>query len=183
MSITITTWTTEQYHELTSTGVLADRRVELLAGNIVDMAPEGMSHAVYCGRAVTYLRSLLTDRAHIREAHPITLLDNSEPEPDVAIVQAPDIQYLEHHPYPANIFWLIEYADSTLVKDLTTKQKIYAQAGILEYWVVNLTAPELIVFREPGNEGYTQEIKFSSGLVTTLSFPNINIEVRKLFSI
>jgi Uma2 family endonuclease len=91
MSITIATWTTEQYHELISTGVLVDRRVELLAGNIVDMAPEGMSHAVYCGIAVTYLRSLLTDLAHIREAHPITLLDNSEPEPDVAIVQAPDI--------------------------------------------------------------------------------------------
>jgi Uma2 family endonuclease len=101
----------------------------------------------------------------------------------VAIVQSPDLQYLEHHPYPANIFWLIEYADSTLVKDLTTKQKIYAQAGILEYWVVNLIAPELIVFREPGNDGYAQETKFSNGLLTALSFPDINIEVRKLFSV
>jgi Uma2 family endonuclease len=183
MSITIATWTTEQYHELISTGVLADRRVELLAGNIVDMAPEGMPHAVYCGRTVEYLRSLLTDQAKIREAHPITLPDNSEPEPDVAIVQAPDTQYLDHHPYPANIFWLIEYADTTLVKDLTTKQQIYAQAGILEYWVVNLTAPELIVFRDPGNDGYAQEAKFSNGLVVALSFPDINIEVCKLFSI
>jgi Uma2 family endonuclease len=78
---------------------------------------------------------------------------------------------------------LVEYADSTLVKDLTTKQKIYAQAGILEYWVVNLIAPELIVFREPGNDGYAQETKFSNGLLTALSFPDINIEVRKLFSV
>ena len=183
MSVTIAKWTIEQYHELIEKGILADRRVELLTGDIVEMAPEGMPHAVYCGRSVKYLRNLLGDRAEIRETHPITLPNNSEPEPDVAIVRSPDTQYLAHHPYPEDIFWLIEYADSTLTKDLNTKQQIYAQAGILEYWVVNLPASELVIFRAAGDNGYATETKLISGSIAPLSFPDLEIEIRKLFSI
>jgi Uma2 family endonuclease len=182
MSTTITKWTIEQYHELVNTGVLADRRVELLAGDIVEMSPEGMSHAVYCGDAVDYLKQILGDRAKVREAHPITLPNDSEPEPDIAVVQPSPTRYLDHHPYPEDIFWLVEYADSTLAKDLNTKQIIYAQMGILEYWVVNLQASELIVFRGLGSEGYATETKLIIGSVSPLSFPDIEIEVRRLFS-
>jgi Uma2 family endonuclease len=183
MSITIAKWTIEQYHELVTTGILDDRRVELLEGDIVEIAPEGMPHAVYCGRTVKYLRNLLGDRAELRETHPITLPNNSEPEPDVAIVRSPDTQYLAHHPYPEDIFWLIEYSDSTLAKDLNAKQRIYAQAGILEYWVVNLQASELIIFRGAGNDAYQTEVKLTSGSISPLSFPDIEVEVRRLFSI
>ncbi len=183
MSITIAKWTIDQYHELIATGILDDRRVELLLGDIVEMAPEGMPHAVYCGRTVEYLRKLLGDRATVREAHPITLPNNSEPEPDVAIVRAPDIQYLKHHPYPEDIFWSIEYADSTLAKDLNIKQGIYAAAGILEYWIVNLSASELIVFRGVGNNGYETETRLTSGTISPLSFPDIEVDVKRLFSV
>jgi Uma2 family endonuclease len=181
MSITIAKWTIEQYHELVNTGILDDRRVELLEGDIVEMAPEGMPHAVYCGRTVKYLRNLLGDRAELRETHPITLPNNSEPEPDVAIVRSPDTQYLAHHPYPEDVFWLIEYSDTTLAKDIKVKQRIYAEAGILEYWVVNLQASELIVFRGAGNDGYQTETKLNSGSISPLSFPGIEVEVRRLF--
>jgi Uma2 family endonuclease len=183
MSITIAKWTIEQYHELVNTGILDDRRVELLEGDIVEMAPEGMPHAVYCGRTVEYLRELLRDRAKVRETHPITLPNNSEPEPDVAIVRSPDTQYLAHHPYPEDVFWLIEYSDTTLAKDIKVKQRIYAQAGILEYWVVNLQASELIVFRDAGNDAYQTETKLNSGSISPLSFPDIEVEIRRLFSI
>ncbi len=183
MSVTIAKWTIEQYHELIATGILDERRVELLAGDIVEMPPEGMPHAVYCGRTVKYLRNLLGDRAEIRETHPITLPNNSEPEPDVAIVRTPDTQYLAHHPYPADIFWLIEYSDTTLAKDLNTKQRIYAQAGILEYWVVNLQALELIVFRGVGSDGYQTETRLNDGSVAPIAFPDLAVEVNRLFSI
>jgi Uma2 family endonuclease len=182
MSITIAKWTIEQYHKLVNTGVLADRQVELLAGNIIEMSPEGMSHAVYCSDAVDYLRQLLGDNAKVREAHPITLPNDSEPEPDIAVVMPATSRYLDHHPYPADIFWLIEYADSTLTKDLNTKQTIYAQAGILEYWVVNLQASELIVFRGLGSDGYTTETRLSDGTIAPLSFPSIQIAVERLFT-
>jgi Uma2 family endonuclease len=182
MSITIAKWTIEQYHKLVNAGVLVDRRVELLAGDIIEMSPEGMFHAVYCGDAVDYLKQLLGNRAKVREAHPITLPNDSEPEPDIAVVMPSPTRYLDHHPYPADIFWLIEYADSTLTKDLNIKQQIYATAGIQEYWIVNLQTLELIVFRGMSNAGYETETRLSSGHITPLSFPEIEIEVKRLFS-
>ncbi len=182
MSITIAKWTIEQYHKLVEAGMLIDRRVELLSGDIIDMSPEGMFHAVYCGDAVDYLKQLLGNRAKVREAHPITLPNDSEPEPDIAIVMPAPHRYLEHHPYPADIFWLVEYADSTLTKDLNTKQQIYAAAGIQEYWIVNLQALELIVFRGISNTGYETETRLSTGNISPLSFPDLNIDVRRLFS-
>jgi Uma2 family endonuclease len=182
MSITIAKWTIEQYHKLVNAGMLTDRRVELLAGDIVEMSPEGMPHAVYCGDAVDYLKQLLGNRVKVREAHPITLPNNSEPEPDIAVVMPSPSRYLDHHPYPEDIFWLVEYADTTLAKDLNTKQGIYAQAGILEYWIVNLQASELIVFRGENSAGYETETRLATGNISPLSFPNIEIEVRRLFS-
>jgi Uma2 family endonuclease len=182
MSITIAKWTIEQYHKLVNAGVLVDRRVELLAGDIIEISPEGMFHAVYCGNAVDYLKQLLGNRAKVREAHPITLPNDSEPEPDIAVVKTSPTRYLDHHPYPTDVFWLVEYADSTLTKDLNIKQQIYAAAGIQEYWIVNLQALELIVFRGMSNAGYETETRFSTGHISPLSFPEIKIEVKRLFS-
>ena len=182
MSITIAKWTIEQYHQLVNAGMLIDRRVELLEGNIIEMAPEGMPHAVYCGDAVDYLKQLLGDRAKVREAHPITLPNDSEPEPDIAVVKPSPTRYLDHHPYPEDIFWLVEYADSTFVKDVNIKQRIYAQARIIEYWIVNLQASELIVFRGTKGTSYETETRLVIGNISPLSFPDIKVEVRKLFS-
>jgi Uma2 family endonuclease len=182
MSITIAKWTIEQYHKLVNAGMLSDRRVELLRGDIIEMSPEGMPHAVYCGDAVDYLKQLMGDRAKVREAHPITLPNDSEPEPDIAVVKLAQNRYLDHHPYPKDIYWLIEYADSTLTKDLNIKQRIYAQAGILEYWIVNLQASELIIFRGANSAGYETETRLATGNIAPLSFPDLEIEVRRLFS-
>jgi Uma2 family endonuclease len=183
MTITTAKWTIEEYHRLVETGLLDEKRVELLEGNIVDMAPEGMPHAVYCTEAVEYLRFLLGDRAKVREAHPITLPNHSEPEPDIAIVCAPNSQYLTHHPYPQDIFWLIEYANATLKKDLNDKKRVYAAAGIQEYWVVNLQTLELIVFRDLAIDTYQSETILATGNISPLSFPDIQITVSQLFTI
>jgi Uma2 family endonuclease len=104
---------------------------------------------------------------------------------DRAVSQTRECRYvnhLDHHPYPEDIFWLVEYADTTLTKDLNIKQRIYAQAGILEYWIVNLQAPELIIFRGANSAGYETETRLATGNISPLSFPNIDIEVRRLFS-
>ena len=182
MSITIAKWTIEQYHQLVNAGMLVARRVELLEGNIIEMAPEGMPHAVYCGDAVDYLKQLLGNRAKVREAHPITLPNDSEPEPDIAVVIPAPHRYLDHHPYPEDIYWLVEYADTTLAKDLNIKQSLYAQVGIIEYWIVNLQASELIVFRGANSAGYETETRLATGNISPLSFPDLQIEVRRLFS-
>jgi Uma2 family endonuclease len=114
MTVTTAKWTVDEYHRMIAAGILDDRRVELLKGEIVEIPPEGEPHAYFSSEAGAYLVRLLGDRATIRQSKPITLPNNSEPEPDIAIVQPLGREYLEHHPYPRNIFWLIEYSDSSI---------------------------------------------------------------------
>ncbi|WP_373547244.1 Uma2 family endonuclease [Chamaesiphon sp.] len=183
MTLTTAKWTLAEYHQLVETGMLDNKRVELLEGIIVEMPPEGMPHAVYCTESVQYLSILLANRAKVREGNPITLPNDSEPEPDIAIVRTPNRQYLTHHPYPADIFWLIEYANTTLRKDITEKKRVYAEAGIEEYWVVNLQTPELILFRDLASDTYQSERRLATGNISPLSFPDIQIDVTKLFTV
>ncbi|BAZ30037.1 hypothetical protein NIES4074_24920 [Cylindrospermum sp. NIES-4074] len=163
-------------------GILDNRRVELLKGEIIEMSPEGEPHAYFSSEAGEYLIKLLGDRATIRLDKPITLPNNSEPEPDIAVVQRLGREYLEHHPYPKNIFWLIEYADSSLEKDLEIKSKIYAEVNICEYWVVNLKRRNLIVFREPQDCEYASKSTLNSGTIHPLAFPDIAISVNTIIS-
>ena len=118
----------------------------------------------------------------IRDAKPITFPDsNSEPEPDVAIVQPLRQLYrTQHHSYPDNIFWLIEYASSSLAKDLEAKRAAYASAGIPEYWVVNLKQRQVIVLRMPDAGDYQQENVVSDGSLSPMAFPAVQISVRRL---
>lgn len=180
MSIAIAKWTLEEYHRMIATGLLDHRRVELLKGEIVEMSPEGEPHAYFSSEAGEYLAQRLGDRALVRQAKPITLPNQSEPEPDIAIVQRLGREYLSHHPYPENIFWLIEYADSSLDKDLQVKTQVYAEMGIAEYWVVNLKRRILIVFRQPDAKAYASQMQYQSGNVTPLAFPDVAIAVKAL---
>jgi len=179
---TLTTfkWTLNDYHRMIDAGILDDCRVELLKGEIVEMAPEGTPHAYYSDEAASYLRSLLADRAKVREAKPITLPNSSEPQPDLAIVEPLGAVYLEHHPYPENIFWLIEFSNSSLNKDLEDKSKIYAEAGIQEYWVVNLRKMQLVVFRQPEEGEYSSKQTLRSDLIHPLAFADVAVSVNKL---
>jgi Uma2 family endonuclease len=174
-------WNLDDYHRLVEAGLLADQSVELLEGEVVEMAPEGTYHAAYSQDFADYLRMLLGDRAKIREAKQITLPNNSEPEPDIAIVAPHPLEtYLQHHPYPEDIFWLIEYSESSLSKDLQIKSGIYASAGIAEYWVVNLKTRKLIVFREPEGSEYQQRQTLSMGTVSPIAFPDVAIALNRL---
>jgi len=163
-------------------GVLSDRRVELLKGEIVEMPSEGMPHAYFSTNAGEYLIRLLDDRAKVRQGKPITLPNDSEPEPDVAIVQPLGREYLDHHPYPENIFWLIEYSDASLTKDLETKSKIYAEVGIVEYWVVNLKKRQLIVFRDPQDEEYGTKLTLTDGTISPVAFPDVQVAIAQIVS-
>ena len=87
-------------------------------------------------------------------------------------------EYFEHHPYPENIFWLIEYADASLKKDLDIKTQIYAEAGILEYWVVNLKTMELMVFKEPTENGYQQREILTEGQIHPVAFADVALAVK-----
>lgn len=178
---TLAKWSVEDYHRMIAAGILRDRRVELLAGDIVQMSPEGPLHASRIRKIANYLRSLLHNLALVSEAHPITL-QQSEPEPDIAIVQLPESRYDERHPGSEDIFWLIEIADTTLTFDLNKKQQIYAAAGISEYWVMNVKANSLTVFGQPIGKDYSLKYEMSQGELIPLAFPEIAVSVERLFS-
>ncbi|WP_199290152.1 Uma2 family endonuclease [Leptolyngbya sp. FACHB-36] len=173
-------WSINDYHRMIAAGILHDRRAELLAGEIIEVSPEGPLHASRIRKIANYLRSLLNGLALISEAHPITLMD-SEPEPDVAIVRLPESRYDDRHPQVEDIFWLIEISDSTLVKDLDTKQKTYAAAGINEYWVVDLNASRLTVFRQPQGKAYAVRQELSQGELSPVAFPEVVMSIEALF--
>lgn len=179
--ITTLKWTIHDYHRMVEAGILDDRHVELLNGEIVEMAPEGEPHAHDTTEAKDYLVVLLGERVKIREGKPITIPNsNSEPEPDIAVVQPLGREYRQHHPYPENVFWLIEFSNSSLTKDLEEKSNIYAEANIQEYWVVNLRKMRLVVFRLPQDGDYTSKETFGDGVIYPLAFPNVAISIDQL---
>lgn len=179
--VTTAKWTLEQYHQMIAAGILADRRVELLNGEIIEMPPEGEPHAFYSRTNAKYLENLLGDRAEVLQGKPITIpASQSEPEPDIAIVQPLGREYLQHHPYPENIFWLIEYANTSFNKDANPKAQAYAAARIPEYWIVNLKKMELIVMRHPAGDRYPSPTILSEGTISPLAFPDVAISIRQL---
>ncbi|MDZ7958405.1 MAG: Uma2 family endonuclease [Aulosira sp. DedQUE10] len=182
MVVTMAKWKIDDYHRMIAAGILDNRRVELLKGEIVEMSPEGEPHAYFSTEAGEYLTRILGDRATIRPAKPITLPNNSEPEPDIAILQRLGREYLNHHLYPENIFWLIEYSDFSLEKDLEIKSKVYAEAEIPEYWVVNLKKRQLVVFRDPQDGEYASKSTLTGGTIYPIAFPDIAVTVDLIVS-
>ncbi|HEY9864269.1 MAG TPA: Uma2 family endonuclease [Candidatus Obscuribacterales bacterium] len=176
---TLLKWSVEDYHNMIDAGILCDRNVELLAGEIIKMSPESPSHYYTVKQGTKYLETLLTGKADIRFNGPITLSE-SEPEPDIAIVRLPESIYKDHHPYSEDIFWIIEVAKSSLKKDLELKLSIYAQANIQEYWVLDLSQKQLIVFRDPKNNIYLSQQIIHQGNINPLAFPDIEISVERL---
>ena len=181
MSVAIAKWTLDDYHRMIASGLLDGRSVELLNGEIVEMSPEGESHAYYSHEAAKYLGQLLGEQADIRQGKPITILSShSEPEPDIAVVQPLGREYLLHHPYPDNIFWIIEFANTSLSKDLEDKRKTYALATIQEYWVVNLIEHQLVILRHPTQGNYQTEMYVTTGVLSPLAFPALQLSVERL---
>jgi Uma2 family endonuclease len=174
-------WTVDHYHRAINAGVFEGQPIELLNGALIEMSPEGIPHAGLSSDAADYLRSQLGSLVKVREAKPITLPNDSEPEPDIAIVKPlGDLYKTERHPQVADIFWVMEYANTSLEKDLELKDKIYAQAGIAEYWAVNLKTRELIIFRNPARGEYQAKTTMTGGPVYPESFPAVALEVIKL---
>jgi Uma2 family endonuclease len=163
-------------------GLLVGRQVELIDGQIIDMAPELPIHRVTYRRGVKYLETLLGTRAVVFSTAPITLPSNGEPQPDICIVMPPESRYNERHPGPDDIYWLVEVSNSTLSYDLGEKAQLYARNRIQEYWVVDILGGQLWVHRELRDGEYQSVVQFSTGKVIPLALPEVEVEVNRLIS-
>ncbi|HEY3352927.1 MAG TPA: Uma2 family endonuclease [Polyangia bacterium] len=139
-----------EYDRLVALGCFEDERVELLRGVLVAMSPQGALHAEVIRRLVRLLAAALRDRGLLQVQSPLALGDDSEPEPDLAVVPPGD--YAEAHPSEALL--VIEVADSSLRKDRAIKAGLYAAARIPEYWLVNLDERTVEVYRVPAAGAY-----------------------------
>ena len=127
-----------------------DDRIQLLDGELVIMSPQGVPHATVVERLNELLMPALAGRARVRVQLPFAAGDLSEPEPDVAIVSH-DVPR-DHHPDSALL--VIEVADTSLALDLGRKARIYAAAGIAEYWVIDTQREAIHVHTKPTDNGY-----------------------------
>jgi Uma2 family endonuclease len=175
-------WTVNDYHRMIAAGILTSGdRVELINGQIIQMVPQDPPHASTADEGADYLKACFAKRAKVRVQLPITLAPDSEPEPDFAIVRL-DHRYRDRHPEPVDIYFLIEISDSTFYYDRNRKAKIYASAGIPEYWIIHLKQKQVIMLRQPVAGVYQREQVFTGGdRIAPLAFPDILVDVPALF--
>ncbi len=175
-------FTVEEYHQMTEIGVLhPDERVELIEGQIISMAAKGAVHVVTVSLAARLLQQVLGEAVLIRTQDPIWLHSGAEPEPDIAVVQGSLLDYSDHHPTPSETYLIIEVADSTLKFDCETKARSYAQAGIEDYWVLDVNNRQLFVFRQPVAAQY-QDLTIYSEVdsLAPLKFPEQIVSIAQM---
>ncbi|MBM3237782.1 Uma2 family endonuclease [Candidatus Poribacteria bacterium] len=175
-----------EYHKMGEDGILSeDEHIELIDGVIIQMSTEGTRHSVIMSNiAAQFYELVIEGRALLRVRNPIVLNDDTEPEPDLALVKTRDrAYYLETHPHPEDVLLLIEVADTSLEYDKEIKLLRYAASKIEEVWIVNLVDNIIEVYREPfvladETAGYRTRIYFLKGdMLSPKSIPALKIAV------
>ena len=148
--LTVRRWTRAEYDRLVDRGVFEDEPLELIGGQLVVAEPQGSYHASAIGKASDTIRAGLPAGFVVRVQLPLALDDESEPEPDVAVVPGTHDDYRAGHPRRATL--LLEVAESSLLFDRDTKGSLYARGAVADYWIVNLVERVLEVYRDPARE-------------------------------
>ena len=171
-------FTVAEYCAMAEAGILAeDERIELIDGEIITMAPIGPPHEDGTDRLGSYLIYRLYDRARVRIQQSVQLSDNNLPEPDIAIVRLRPDYHLER-PTPADVYLLVEVADSSLEYDRAVKLPRYAAAGIPEVWIINLRARQVEAYDDPANSVYQgRRGVLATGSISPRAFPDVTLAV------
>ncbi len=176
-------FTIAQYDKMIAAGVFDDRhgrRIELFRGEIVEMSPIGDRHAAAVDRLTRLsIQALPAERAHVRIQGPIVLAEQeSRPESDVLWLVPGKYGTA---PVASDVLLLIEVADATWTYDTREKAQLYAEAGISDYWVVNLVDNYVVVFREPGPKGYRDAREYRGDeQIRPLAFPDLSLRAGEI---
>jgi len=173
--------TVDEYRRMAEAGVLApDARVELIAGEIIDMAPIGSRHAAVVERfARRFHRS--ANGFLVRTQQPLALNNYSEPVPDISLVRHRPDDYVTAHPTPVDTLLVVEVADTTLQYDLDEKAPLYAESAVPELWIVDLTRREVIRLAEPEGGSYRErEVASAAAHISPLLLPEAQIALSEV---
>jgi Uma2 family endonuclease len=145
----------DDYYRMAEAGILTeDDRVELIEGEVIKMSPIGSRHAACVDRLNSLLSLFAGQTAIVRVQNPIRIDDYSEPQPDVSLLKPRADFYAESHPTPADILLVIEVADTSVEYDRHVKVPLYAQAGIPEVWLVNLSEDLIEIYTVAADGSY-----------------------------
>jgi Uma2 family endonuclease len=186
MPLTARRWTRAEYDRLVELGVFDGEPLELIGGQLIVAEPQGSYHASAINVVADVIRAALPVGLAVRVQSPIALDDDSEPEPDVAVVPGGNADYRTAHPQRPTL--LVEVADSSLRFDRREKESLYARGGVQDYWIVNLVDRLLEVYRNPMRDvsavygwRYERVERFAPpAMVTLLALPSIRISVADL---
>jgi Uma2 family endonuclease len=175
--------TVDDYYRMAEVGLLApDARVELIEGEIVDMAPLGTSHGSVVDRLNRMLTRAAGDRAIVRVQGAVRLDRHSEPQPDLAVLHPRSNFYADHHPIGPETYLVIEVSDSTLGYDLRKKTPLYASHGVPEVWVFDLPHEQLHVFRHPAHGAFTETTVLDRpGVLTLTALAEVSVDLSSVF--
>jgi Uma2 family endonuclease len=175
--------TTHQYHLMYEAGVFQEGdHYELINGEIRAMSPIGRKHVACIIRLDNVLQKKLGDRVMVSTQNSILLDDNSQPQPDLAILQPRDDFYESGLPTPEDILLIIEVADSSLDYDRDVKAPLYAAAGIPEMWLFDVNKRAIAVYSQPSALGYKQINLYNEGdSLSMLAFPELTFNWHELF--
>ncbi len=175
-----------EYERMIAAGVFEgrkSRRIELIWGELREMSPIGTDHAIMVDWLSEWsFENAPRDRVRVRVQNPVAFLpEDSEPQPD--IVWAKRLSYRGHHPAANEILLLIEVADSSLETDRGEKAHLYAAAGVMDYWIVNLAGRTVEVRRDAKEGRYHDVQSFATGsFVQPLAVPDLRLSVDVLFA-
>ena len=175
-------FTVDQYYKMLEAGVFSENeRVELIRGEIIKMSPIGIHHSACVKRLNKLFILRLAETVTVGIQDPVRLNDNSEPQPDVSLLERRPDFYETQHPQPENVFLLIEVSDTTIKYDREVKVPLYAENNIVEVWLVNLTEECLEVYRQPKANGYEIVQTFQRGENLTIqALPNVTFTVDEI---
>jgi Uma2 family endonuclease len=175
-------FTRAEYHRMSEVGILKPSdRVELIRGEIVKKWPVSRRHIAFVNNLTQLLVTRLTGRAIVSVQNPVVLSDDTEPEPDVAVLRPRSYKHAE--PAVEDVLLLIEVAETSLRYDRVTKRPLYAEAGVPEYWVVDCGAETVEVHRAPTVSGYRDlTVVAGAGSVSPLAFPDVSLALSEIFA-
>jgi Uma2 family endonuclease len=175
-------FTVDDYYRMAEVGILKPTdRVELIEGEIVEMSPIGVRHAMAVNRANMIFARGVGDRAVVAVQNAARINIYNEPQPDLVLIRPREGFYGKEHPKPEEVLLLIEVSETSLRFDRNVKLPIYARNGVREFWLVDLNSDTISVFRKPKDDTYTETFtRQRQESVSPDAFPEFSIEVNEL---
>lgn len=175
-------FTVADYYKMADAGILMPSdRVELIHGEILKMSPIKSLHAGIVNKLASLLILALQGKAIVAIQNPLNIDADTEPEPDIVVARYRADSYTENHPTPEDVLLVIEVADTSLQYDRQVKVPLYAQAGIPEYWIVNIPEQQIAVFRQPVKGKFAVKESISPGGVAVCESITLQLPVEDLF--